>query len=101
MSHFIFLFLFSNIFQQKLKATPSVSSQKSIGTCLRHLSHLQDQISIPYETIVSCLINQFRDHFPPATSIYDPWHADASVYGPVLVSHFPTATHAIVRGTAH
>ena len=54
-----------------LGETPSAANTKSPGTGSRHLSHLRDQISIS-EAIISCLINQFRDHFPQVTSIYKP-----------------------------
>ena len=59
------------------------------------------KLSSTYETTISCLISQFRNHFPLFTSIHEPWHDDASVYGPVLVSHFLTATHAGFWATAH
>ena len=42
MSHFIFFFLFFNIFQKKSNVTTLAAHQKSLGTCSRHLSHLQD-----------------------------------------------------------
>ena len=53
-----------------------------------------------YETIILGLTNQFWDHFPQVTSIYEPQHDDASVCGPVLVSLLPTTTHAGFWATA-
>ena len=69
---------------------------------VRETSHISGlKLLSPYETIISCLINKFQDHFLGVTSIYEPWHDDVSVYKHVLVSHFSTTTHAGYRATAH
>ena len=69
--HFLFL-VFQRFFSKNQRQHHQLLV-KSHPEHVRDTSHTSGiKFPFPYETIFSCLISQFRDHFPQVTSIHEP-----------------------------